>query len=83
MNNELPMPWTRYELGRDVQEKWIQGYLEDGRDIREIMQSEGEQCLHKMRLVEEKLSHPDVTQEEREQLLKVKEWLRGRMSCLD
>lgn len=76
-------PWTRYELGRDTQEKWIQGFLADGRDIAEIMRSEGEDCLRKMRLVEEKLSHPDVTQEEREQLLRVQEWLRGRLSRLD
>ncbi len=77
------IPWTRYELGRDVEEKWIQGFLADGRDLAEIMQREGEQCLRKMRLVEEKLRHPDLTQEEREHLLRVKEWLRGRLSRLD
>ena len=83
MSEEPISPWTRYELGRDTQEKWIQGFLADGRDLAEIMASEGEQCLRTLRLVEEKLSQPDVTQEERERLLRVKEWLRGRLSRLD
>ena len=81
--SEPMSPWTRYELGRDVEEKWIQGFLADGRDLAEILRSEGEDCLRKMRLVEEKLSYPDVTPAEREQLSNVKEWLRGRLSRLD